>query len=69
MRKTWLKRASVKLNKPRYVGMAIVDISKIVMYRFHYDFIMMKYPEAKLNTDSFCYHIPTESDLYDDIRK
>ena len=51
--------------------MAILDISKIVMYRFHYDFIMTKYPEAKLLftvTDSFCYHIPTESDLYDDIR-
>ena len=42
------------------------------MYRFQHYFIMTKYPEAKLlfnDTDSFCHHIPTESDLYDDIRK
>ena len=52
--------------------MAILDISKIVMYHFHYDFFMTMYHEAKLlftDTDGFWHHIPTESDLYDDIRK
>ena len=43
-----LKRNEVKLNKPRYLGMCILDISKIIMYKFHYDFIMPKYPKTKL---------------------
>jgi len=66
-----LKRPTVELNKPRYIGMCILDISKIVMYKFHYDFIMPNYPKAKLlftDTDSFCYNIPTESNLYEDIK-
>ena len=66
-----LKRATVELNKPRYIGMCILDISKIVMYRFHYDYMMEKYPGTKLlftDTDSFCYNIPTESNIYDDIK-
>ena len=43
-----LKRNKVTLNKPRYIGMSVLEISKILMYDFHYDFIMKKYPEAKL---------------------
>ena len=61
----------VKMDKPRYIGQAILDISKIVMYQFHYDFIMKHYPETELlftDTDSFCYSIPTERDLYEDIK-
>ena len=41
------------------------------MYNFHYDFIMENYPETELlftDTDSFCYFIPTEKDLYADIK-
>ena len=52
-----LKQVSVKLNKPTYIGMANLDI---VMYRLHYNFIMTKYPEAKLlfsDRDSFYYLI------------
>merc|ERR1711873_293433 len=55
----------------RYIGMCILDISKIVMYRFHYDYMMKKFPGAKLlftDTDSFCYWIPTESNIYEDIK-
>jgi hypothetical protein len=66
-----LQREVVTMNKPRYIGQAILDISKIVMYKFHYNFIMKNYPETTLlftDTDSFCYLIPTESDLYSDIR-
>ena len=66
-----LKRNVVKLKKPRYIGMCILDLSKIIMYRFHYDFILPKYPGATLlftDTDSFCYNIPTERNMYEDIR-
>ena len=51
--------------------MSILDISKLIMYEFHYDFIMDKYPGTKLlftDTDSFCYWIPSETNVYDDIR-
>ena len=43
-----LNRNVVELNKPRYIGQAILDLSKLVMYQFHYDFVMKKYPKAKL---------------------
>ena len=60
----------VHLNKPRYVGMSILDISKLIMYQYHYEYLMPRYPQAKLlftDTDSFCYWIPTETNIYDDI--
>jgi hypothetical protein len=66
-----LQRETVTMNKPRYIGQAILDISKTVMYKFHYDFIMKHFPETELlftDTDSFCYFIPTEKDLYGYIK-
>ena len=66
-----LKKPLVTMNKPRYVGQAILDISKLVMYNFHYKFIKQNYPETELlftDTDSFCYFIPTENDFYEDIK-
>ncbi|XP_065665710.1 uncharacterized protein LOC136087133 [Hydra vulgaris] len=59
-------------NKPIYLGMCILDLSKTLMYEFHYDYIKRKYADrAKLlftDTDSLAYEIKTE-DLYADISK
>ena len=66
-----LHKTVAKMDKPRYIGQAILDISKIVMYNFHYNFMMKNYPETELlftDTDSFCYSIPTERNLYEDIK-
>ena len=64
-------RNVVKLDKPRYVGTAILGISKEIMYDFHYNYMMKEYANVKLlftDTDSFCYQITTENDLYKDIK-
>ena len=57
-------------NKPIYLGMCSLDISKTLMYAFHYDYIKTKYGHrAKLlftDTDSLMYEIQTE-DFYTDI--
>ena len=58
------------MNKPIYLRMSLLDISKTLMYKFWYDYIKTKYQEkAKLcymDTDSFVIHIKTE-DFYEDI--
>ena len=65
-----MKKTKVKMNKPVYLGMSILDISKTLMYEFWYDYIKPKYKEkAKLcymDTDSFVIHIFTE-DFFEDI--
>ena len=43
------KKTKVKMNKPVYLGMSILDISKTLMYKFWYDYIKPKYEDrAKL---------------------
>ena len=65
-----MKRTRVKMTKPLYLGMSILDISKILMYEFWYDYTNPKYGnKAKLcytDTDSFIIYIKTE-DLFEDI--
>ena len=62
-----MKKTKVKLNKPVYLGMSILDISKTLMYEFWYDYVKPKYRDkAKLcymNTDSFVINIFTEDFL------
>ena len=36
-------KVTLTLNKPAYVGMHILDLSKVLMYEFHYDYIKNKY--------------------------
>ena len=65
-----MKKTSLVMNKPVYLGMCILDLSKTLMYDFHYNYIKPKYGnKAKLlitDTDSFMYEIETE-DFYKDI--
>ena len=65
-----MKKTKLKMNKPIYLGMSILDISKTLMYEFWYDYIKPKYQDkAKLcymDTDSFIIYIKTE-DFYKDI--
>ena len=62
----------VKLNKPIYIGMAILDLSKLHMYEFFYDVLKPKYGEkiklAYTDTDSFVTHIETD-DVFKDFRE
>ena len=66
-----MSKIKVVMKKPVYLGQAILDLSKIVMYGFHYDYMVPKYGPEKLklcymDTDSFVYHIKTK-DFYADI--
>ena len=58
------------MNKPIYIGQAILDISKTLMYEFLYDYIKPKYPSnvecCYMDTDSFIMKIKTD-DFYKDI--
>ena len=58
------------MNKPIYLGMSILDISKILMYEFWYNYIKPKYEDKArlcyMDTDRFVIYIKTE-DFYKDI--
>ena len=58
------------MNKPIYLGLSILDRSKIVMYEFWYDYVKPKFDEKAnlcyLDTESFIVHVKTD-DIYKDI--
>ena len=71
-----MKKTKVKMNKPIYLGLSILDISKTLMYEFCYDYIKPKYQDkAKLCyivDDSFIIRIKTEyfyEDIANDVEK
>ena len=65
-----MKKTKVKMNKPVYLGLSILEISKTLMYEFFYDYMKPKYGDnvklCHMYTDSFIMHIKTE-DFYKDI--
>ena len=65
-----MKKTKVKMNKPLYLGLLILEISKTLMYEFWYDYMKPKYNnDVKLcymDTDSFIINIKT-NDFYKDI--
>ena len=65
-----MNKIKVKLNKPIYLGLSILDISKILMYKFWYDYMKPKYNDnvklCYMDTDNFVMNIKT-NDFYKDI--
>ena len=65
-----MRKTEVRMNKPIYLGQAILDISTALMYEFWYDYIKPKYGDKAgpcyTDTDSFIMHIKTE-DFFKDI--
>ena len=63
-------KIKVVMDKSVYLGQAILDLSKIVMYEFHYDYMVPKYSDrlklCYMDTDSLVYDIKTEN-FYEDI--
>ena len=68
-----LARKKILQNKPLYTGFVVLELSKVLMYDFHYNHIQDQYgaDRARLlftDTDSLCYQIQTD-DLYEDMAK
>ena len=63
-----MMKTKLYFNKPVYLGMSILDLSKFLMYDFHYNYIKTKYGAKLLftDTDSLEYEIKTK-DFYKDI--
>ena len=65
------EKATVELDKPIYMGLSILDYSKIHMYSFYYDVLKPKYNDkiklAYTDTDSFIIHVETD-DIYTDFK-
>ena len=65
-----MKKTKVKMNKPIYLGLSLLEISKTLMYQFWYDYMKPKYNDnvklCYMDTDSFIMNIKT-NDFYKDI--
>ena len=65
-----MNKTKVKMNKPIYLGLSILDISKILMCKFWYDYMKPKYNDkvklCYMDMDSFVMNIKTK-DFYKDI--
>ena len=66
-----MHKDTVRLNRPIYVGMSILDLSKNLMYDFYYNQLKKEYSQCNLlytDTDSFIIQVET-SDIYKDMEK
>ena len=65
-----MNKTKVKMNKPIYLGLSILQISKLLMYEFWYDYMKPKYGDniklCYMDTDSFMMNIKTK-DFYKNI--
>ena len=65
-----MKKTEVRMNKPVYLGQAVLDLSKTLMFEFWYDYLKPKYGDkirlCYTDTDSFIMHFKTD-DFYKDI--
>ena len=65
-----MNKTKIKMKKPIYLGLSILEISKLLMYEFWYDYMKPKYNDnvklCYMDTDSFVINIKTE-DFYEDI--
>ena len=65
-----MEKTKVKMNKPVYLGMSILDISKTLMYELWYDYLKPKYKDnpklCYMDTDSFVINIFTKG-IFEDI--
>ena len=62
-------KETLVLNRPAYVGMCILDLSKTLMYNFHYNYIQKRYPGHKskllfIDTESLTYEIDVYKDFH-----
>ena len=69
-----MKKTKIKMSKPIYLGLLILEISIILMYEFWYDYMKPKYNDnvklCYMDTDSFVIHIKTNhfyKDISDDV--
>lgn len=69
-----MKKGQIKLDKPIYLGFVVLELSKWLMYDFHYGYMKKKFNSSiRLNymdTDSFIYSIATDdfyADIYNDV--
>ncbi|XP_029672378.1 uncharacterized protein LOC115241009 [Formica exsecta] len=67
-----LRKLEVKFNKPIYVGMCILDVSKNCLYEFHYEYMLPLYRDKcrimYTDTDSLIYRVECE-DMYEDMKR
>ena len=73
---TEIKKTKVKMNKPVYLGLPILEISKTLIYEFWYDYMKPKYGDnvklCYMDTDSFITHIKLKDfckNIADDVEK
>jgi len=67
-----MRKEKLTFNKPIYVGMSVLELSKLLMYDFHYNVMKPKYginiDLCYMDTDSFIYEIETD-DFYKDLKE